>query len=400
MQDFERRQARSMTTSTAIVGASVEVLEAQIELLLGRVKLAVLFGGQKRDPAAVINPTINPRSWKSYESVAQDIADSLRRIGFRHVELMPDDMRLGDRLRNAGIHLAWLNTGGVQGYNPACHAPAMLEMLGVPYVGHDPLVATVLDNKHTFKRELIGAGIPTASFMTWHLARGPFLPKLNSRFARIFRGHHGPFIVKPVSGRASLHVHVAENANDLPDVVDQVFNATQNHVLIETYLPGRELCIAVGGLITAHKGRLTQRSVPFVFSELERVLEPDEKIFTSMDLRPIDSARFRPLDVVADAHALSELRVLARDVYFEFNLGSLTRLDVRADETGRLMVLEANLKPDLKYPRADATSLVCAGLDEHGMDYDDLILSLLADRLITLFSQRRDSARNLIDLLS
>jgi len=400
MQDFERRQPRSMATSSAIVGASVEVLEAQIERLLGRVKLAVVFGGQKRDPAAVINPTTNPRSWKSYESVAQDIADSLRRIGFRHVELMPDDMRLGDRLRNAGTHLAWLNTGGVQGYNPACHAPAMLEMLGVPYVGHDPLVATILDNKHTFKRELIGAGIPTAPFMTWHLARGPFLPKLNSRFARIFRGHRGPFIVKPVSGRASLHVHVAENANDLPDVVDQVFNATQNHVLIETYLPGRELCIAVGGLITAHKGRLSQRSVPFVFSELERVLAADEKIFTSMDLRPIDSGRFRPLDVVADAHALSELRVLARDVYFEFNLGSLTRLDVRADETGRLMVLEANLKPDLKYPTADATSLVCAGLDEHGMDYDDLMLSLLADRLITLFSQRRDSARNLIDLLS
>lgn len=400
MQDFERRQAQSVTTPATIAGASLDVLEAQIERLLGRMKLAVVFGGQKRDPDAVINPTINPRSWKSYESVAQDIADALKRIGFRHVELMPDDMRLGDRLRHAGIHLAWLNTGGVQGYNPACHAPAMLEMLGVPYIGHDPLVATILDNKHTFKRELIGAGIPTAPFMTWHLARGPFLPKLNSRFARIFRGHNGPFIVKPVSGRASLHVHVADNANDLPDVVDQVFNATQNHVLIETYLPGRELCIAVGGLVTAHKGRLSQRSVPFVFSELERVFEADEKIFTSMDLRPIDAARFRPLDVVADAHELSELRVLARDVYFEFNLGSLTRLDVRADETGRLSVLEANLKPDLKRPTADATSLVCAGLDEHAMDYDDLMLSLLADRLSTLFSQRRDSARNLIDLLS
>src|SRR5260370_33789576 len=145
---------------------------------------------------------------------------------------------------------------------PACQATAMLEMLGVPYVGHDPLVATILDNKHTFKRELTGAGIPTAPFMTWHLARGPFLPKLNSRFARIFRGHDGPFIVKPVSGRASLHVHVADNANDLPDVVDQVVNATQNHVLIETYLPGRELCLALRRLITAPKRRLSPPRVP------------------------------------------------------------------------------------------------------------------------------------------
>src|SRR5260221_10938859 len=228
MQDFEGGQAQSMTTPTPIVGASVEVLEAQIARLLNRMKLAVVFGGQKRDPAAVINPTINPRSWKSYESVAQDIAGSLRRIGFRHVELMPDDMRLGDRLRNAGIHLAWLNTGGAQGYKPECHAHAILELLGVPYVGHDPLVATSLANKHTFKRELVGAGIPTAPFMTWHLARGPFLPKLNSRFARIFRGHHGPFIVKPVSGRALLPLHVADNANALPHSLDPWFHATQN----------------------------------------------------------------------------------------------------------------------------------------------------------------------------
>src|SRR5260370_32675686 len=106
---------------------------------------------------------------------------------------------------------------------PACQATAMLEMLGVPYVGHDPLVATIFDNKHTFKRELVAAGIPTAPFMTWHLARGTFLPKLNSRFARIFRGHHGPFIVKPLSGRASLHPHVSDNAHLLTDRRDHEF---------------------------------------------------------------------------------------------------------------------------------------------------------------------------------
>jgi D-alanine-D-alanine ligase len=391
---------RSATPPAATVCASSdEELEAQIGQLLTRAKLAVIFGGEKSAPNAVIHPTTNPRSWKSYEAVAQDIAQALKRIGFRHVELMPDDMSLGERLRRAGTDLAWLNTGGVQGYNPACHAPAMLEMFGIPYVGHDPLVATILDNKHTFKRELNGAGIPTAPFMTWHLARGPFLPRLNSRFAKIFRDHRGPFVVKPVSGRASLHVHVAEDVADLPDVVDEVFQATQNHVLIERFLPGRELCVSVGGVVTARGGRLSRRSVPFVFSELERVLEPDEKIFTSMDVRPIDHRRFRPLDIAADHSIVSELRVLARDVYFEFNLGSLTRLDVRADENGRLMVLEGNLKPDLKRPTSETTSLVCAGLAEHGMDYDDLVLSLFADRLNTLFSQRRSSVRHLIDLL-
>src|ERR1700686_841573 len=155
-------------------------LQQQIEQLLPRLRLAVIFGGDKSIDGSVVYQAQNPRSWKSYESVAEDIAASLRRIGFHHVELMPEDMRLGEQLRRSGIHMAWLNSGGVQGYNPAAHGSAMLEMLGIPYVGHDPLTATILDNKHAFKREAMSAGLPTAPFLTWHMSRGPFRPDLNS----------------------------------------------------------------------------------------------------------------------------------------------------------------------------------------------------------------------------
>lgn len=34
------------------------------------------------------------------------------------------------------------------------HAAAMLEMFGVPYLGHDPITTSILDSKHLFKREL------------------------------------------------------------------------------------------------------------------------------------------------------------------------------------------------------------------------------------------------------
>src|SRR6185295_11767621 len=186
-------------------------LQQRIERLMTRMRIAVIFGSDKTAPGSVLYQTCNTRSWKSYEAVARDIARSLERIGFRHVQLMPDDMQLGDRLRRGGIHMAWLNTGGIQGYNPAAHASSMLEMLGVPYVGHDPLAATTLDNKHAFKREAVCAGIPTAAFSTWNMARGPFRPELNSVFQSTFGDYAGPFIVKPVSGRASLHVHVAES---------------------------------------------------------------------------------------------------------------------------------------------------------------------------------------------
>ncbi len=373
--------------------------QEQIERLMPQLRIAVIFAGDKSAPGSVLYQASNTRSWKSYEAVARDIAGALERIGFRHVEVMPEDMHLAQRLRRGGTHLAWLNSGGVQGYNPAGHAPATLEMLGVPYVGHDPLTATTLDNKHAFKREAACAGLPTASFITWNMARGPFLPELNSRFQSAFVGYNGPFIVKPVCGRASLHVHVAQDREHLPALVEEVYRATENLVLIEQYLPGREFCIAVAGPVTARGRRLVRGRDPFTFAALERVFEPDEKIFTSMDVRPITEDRFRPVDPGRDGKLLEEMRRIARDLYLDFNLGSLVRLDLRADDEGKLYVLEANPKPDLKQPAGGVTSLICGGLADAGMDYDDLIFSLLADRLSFLLEHRRAAVAHIVDML-
>src|SRR5262245_2500219 len=85
-------------------------LALQIERLKSTMHLAVIFGGDKSAPGSVVYQSHNTRSWKSYEAVANDIAAALRRLGFHHVELIAEDMRLGDRLRQRGIHMAWLNT--------------------------------------------------------------------------------------------------------------------------------------------------------------------------------------------------------------------------------------------------------------------------------------------------
>src|SRR5215510_7957263 len=109
-------QAKWAQAEAAVAqAADMELLEQRIERLKSRVRLAVIFGGDKSASGSVVYRAHNTRSWKSYEAVAQDIADALQRLGFRHVDLMPDDMRLGERVRRQGIHMAWLNTGGMQG---------------------------------------------------------------------------------------------------------------------------------------------------------------------------------------------------------------------------------------------------------------------------------------------
>lgn len=392
--------ARSVLFQAKTVLSEAEILSGHISDLFPSLRLAVIFGGNKSTADSVLYPAHNSRSWKSYEAVAEDIAASLRRVGFKHVETMPEDMKLGDRLRRSNIHMAWLNTGGVQGNNSAAHASAVLEMLGVPYVGHDPLTATTLDNKHAFKREAVCAGIPTAAFTTWHMARGKFHPQINSRFIQAFGDYQGPFIVKPVSGRASLHVHVVDHRDQLSEVVDQVYRATKNVVLIEKYLSGREFCVAVAGPTIARNQTLTEGNSPFSFGALERVLDDGERIFTSMDVKPITGARFKQVDLVTEPHIWHGLHRIARDVYMEFNLRSLVRIDIRSDENGDLYVLEANPKPDLKSASSGVTSLISAGLSGTGLTYDDLILSLFADRLLFLFRHGQEYAGHILNLLN
>jgi hypothetical protein len=182
-------------------------------------------------------------------------------------------------------------------------------------------------------------------------------------------------------------------------MVETVYRATENVVLIEKYLSGREFCIGVAGPVTSRQRQLVRAGEPFTLSAIERVFNDDEKIFTSMDKRPITNARFKKLDPQRDGALLERLHRLACEIYREFNLSTLIRLDLRSDERGNLHVLEANPKPDLKRPTESVTSLISAGLSDCGMDYDDLIFSLIADRLDYLFTHRREAVGHILDLL-
>ncbi len=390
------------STVTSTVAYDFTQLGAIMQQLRSPLRLAVIHGGDKTQPGTVIYPTHNPRSTKTYHTVAKDIAEALGELGFEQVSLFADDMTLPQTLKTQGIHLAWLNTGGVQGYDPVCHTPALLEMLGVPYLGHNPLNSSILDNKHVFKRELQALGIATAHFMVAHPFQGPFNPHSHPQFQRVFGDYRGAFVVKPVSGRASVNVFVVDDLEGLGEAVANIHGLTANTALIETYLPGREFCISVSGPILHREGAFQNLSTPFAFSAIERVLEPQERIFTSMDAKGMSQERMRLLsgEAAAERELRSQLEAIGQEIYRAFNLTSLVRIDLRQDEQGQLYVLEANPKPDLKRPTAHETSLVAQGLQPYQMSYQDLILSLLGDRLHQLLTHQSHLIPHIQGLIS
>lgn len=379
------------------------LLPHYLQQLFTQLRIAVIYGGDKSQPQATLYPTHNPRQWKSYRQVAEDIKTALMEIGFQQVYCLADDLSLYQTLQQHQIHFAWLNTGGMQGYNPMSHTPGILEMLGIPYVGHNPLNSSILDNKHVFKRELQGMrmlGIRTAPFIVWDYSSGFLEQQIRLRFAYEFGDYQGPFVVKPVSGRASHFVCFVERIDQLAQVANEVYQATHNHILIERYLPGREFCVAVCGTVLHQQGALVQRSQPFVFSKIERIFEPGERIFASMDAKPINSTRANLMTPGEDEHIQQELDYIGQTIYQNFFLKSIVRIDLRLDEHNHLHILEVNPKPDLQKPTPSSTSLICMGIHQHQLSYNDLIFSLLADRLNYLFAHRANLITHITQLLT
>ncbi|MEM8862999.1 MAG: hypothetical protein AAGD96_32205, partial [Chloroflexota bacterium] len=187
-----------------------------------------------------------------------------------------------------------------------------------------------------------------------------------------------------------------EDRLGLTDAISDVHAHTLQNVIVEKYLPGREDAISVCGNVRHQNGEFMKQATPYAFSAIERVLEADEQIFTSMDKKKITNDRVR---LVTDEHLSKQLKIIAQDVFRAFSLRTLIRLDLRADAEGNLSILEANPKPDLKRPGNGVTSLTAYGLEAEKLTYHDLILSLIADRIDYLLSQRGEVLPHLVELI-
>ncbi len=357
-----------------------QITRRSLEDAKSKMRIVVVHSGDKTNPNTVVNQVANTRFWKNYRFVAEDISSSLRRTGFENVDVMEESIHLIKRLTEFEADLVWANSGGVQGRASICHLPAMLELAGIDYIGHDPANSLVLDQKHIFKWALKAKGIKTPTFFVWPAKAPRFTASDNKKFYRNFGTFKGPFIVKPTSGRASQNVKYVENVKNLGMAIEAVNKVTQSDVIVERFLSGREFTVSVMPSVVFQDGKFINHNKPFCFSRIERILGFHEKIFTSMDVKPITAERAKLLDF-KDSELIIKLDALATQVFTEFNLETLVRVDFRVDMDGDLNILEVNPKPDLKRPLNDTFNLSSLGLEAEQMTYDDLILSILSSKI-------------------
>ncbi len=165
-----------------------------------------------------------------------------------------------------------------------------------------------------------------------------------------------PLIVKPNDQGSTVGLTVVQSEADLPEAIALAARYSR-HVLVETFIPGRELTVAV----------LDGEPLPVVEIEPHSGLYDYESKYTSGRSDYTCPAKL-PDDVAAD---LSELAVRA---YAALGCAGYARVDFRLDDGHEPSCLEVNTVPGMT-----ATSLVPMAAAAAGMTFPEL-----TDRIIAL----------------
>jgi D-alanine-D-alanine ligase len=172
------------------------------------------------------------------------IASVLRGLGHT-VEKLGDGREMLERLLADPPEFVFnFAEGEGIGRSREARVPAILEMLGIPYTGSDPLTLAVTLDKDCAKKLVAAEGVP--------VPRGAVVTPSNSIFNFQFSifNFQLPVILKPAWEGSSKGIRtksVVDRAEDLPAVVAEMRRDYQQPILIEEYIAGDELTVGVVG---------------------------------------------------------------------------------------------------------------------------------------------------------
>lgn len=243
--------------------------------------------------------------------------------------------------------------------------PALLDAVGLPYTGNGPAALLAAQAKHVARRLMRARGVRLAE---GHLVATPEaadrLPEL--RF---------PLFVKPSCADGSVGVDQGSVVHDrraLRDRLAWLSAAVPGPCLVETYLPGRELNVAIfphprrGGVVS-----VTEIDFATYPADYARIVTYDCK--WALD-SPESAACSLPVTPASLGAALyDEVVSQARAAFAAIGGTSYGRVDLRLDAAGRPCVIDVNPNPDLHHEAGFAIAA-----DHAGFAWDRLILTLLA----------------------
>ncbi len=214
----------------------------------------------------------------------------------------------------------------------------LLEMVGVPYTGSGRLGSAMAMDKDISKRLFEAAGVPTAAWVMAPVARD-----------RVEQEFGWPVVVKPSKQGSTVGLTVVKGSSQYEPAV-ALARQYDDEVMIEQFVPGRELTIAV------LEGR------PLAVGEII----PRHEIFDyECKYTPGMSQEIFPADLPDSI--TEECRRLGLLAHEALKLGGYSRIDFRLTPEGELFCLEVNTLPGMT-----ATSLLPQSARAVGIEFPDL----------------------------
>lgn len=275
---------------------------------------------------------------------------------------------------------------GLHGASREAQIPALLEMLGIPYTGSDPVtLGNCLDKRRT-KEILSYHRIPTPRFA---VVSSP--AELPSRLRY-------PLMVKPTlegSSKGVTDKALVRDRKGLVRQVEWVLDTYRQPALIEEFLPGREFTVALLG----NGGG--QRVLPIVEINFGTLPEGVNPIY-SYEAKWLWDREEEPLQIFscpAPLDPLLQRRIeeLCRRAFAAMGCRDWCRIDVRLDAGGHPHVIELNPLPGI-LPRPEQNSCFPKAARAAGISYEQMILSVVeaADARLNLQQGVCDERRRML----
>jgi len=273
-----------------------------------------------------------------------------------------------DRLRavRGDIDLVFNIAEGSEGTAREAHIPAMLEILGIPVTHSSALTHAVCLDKALTKKIFGYHRLANAGFVVVRPGEDPG-PLDDLRF---------PVLVKPNgegSSKGLLDGNLVEDPAAARDKIREVQAAVGGKVLVEEFLPGRELTVTLMGNPGIGTGL---RALPMVeqnYDVFPEYLQP----FASYEAKWFfeDSPQGKDACVcpaVVEPELRAEVERLCVDAYVALECRDVARIDVRLDADGRPNLLEINTLPGMHHDPATFSYFPMAARAA-GWDYTEMI---------------------------
>ena len=268
------------------------------------------------------------------EETVAAVADGLASLGHR-VERVGRGVELARRLA-AGerFDLVFSIAEGSHGRSREAQVPALCELFDQPYVFADPLTCALTLDKAMAKRIVRDYGLPTPAFA---VVAGPAdLEEVKLEL---------PLFAKPLAEGSSKGITALSMIRSKPELEAACLELLARFgqpVLVESFLPGREVTVGVVGHGAGAR----------VVGVMEVDITGGDETYAYTATNKDDWRRRVSYRLIDDELAAAAAE-LALAVYAALGCRDGARVDLRCDGAGRPAFIEANPLPGLDPQRSD-----------------------------------------------